>query len=296
MRKWSSFPVILGTILLPLFIRPQSQIHLSNLQVQLWPEYDQPSMLVIYDFKVADGASFPLDLPIRIPKVGNLVAVASQVTGGGLVDADFTGPVIDGDWQSITIKLQSAADYHVEYYQPIDKSGIVRQFSYVWPGDYQIDDLNVSVRMPVDTTQISADPLLTQNQGSDGVTYFEKDFGSLPAGQQFTLEIHYTKTSDKLSVPQPNVQPSEPLSSALGRVMFGNYVPYLLGILGIILVAGVLVVFWRSNRGVRVGVRRRHSPQSEAGGMEIYCHQCGTRAQKGDRFCRVCGTRLRQEG
>ncbi len=296
MRKWSSFPIIIGAIFLPLFIRAQNQVHLSSLQVQLWPEYDQPSMLVIYDFKVPDGTSLPLDLPIRIPKSGNLVAVASQGNGNTLVNAEYTGPVASGDWQTVTVKLQTATDYHLEYYQPIDRSGTVRQFSYLWPGDYQIDDLSVSVRMPVDTTQITTDPLLTQTQGSDGTTYFQKDFGSLPAGQQFTLDVNYTKTTEKLSVPQPTVQPSEPLSTALGRVMFSNYVPYLLGGLGVILIAGALVYFWRTTRKGKSSLRKRHPSQSEATESEVYCHQCGTRAQKGDRFCRVCGTRLRQEG
>jgi len=53
--------------------------------------------------------------------------------------------------------------------------------------------------------------------------------------------------------------------------------------------------FWQSGGG-KNKPRKRRSPRTEAGGgNEVYCHQCGTRAQKGDRYCRACGTKLRRE-
>lgn len=295
MRKWLSILAILGALFLPILVHAQSQVHLSSLQVQLWPEYDQPSMLVIYDFKVPSGTSLPIDIPIRFPSSGNLVAVASQSSSGSLVNTAYTGPVTSGDWQSVTVNIKDQTVYHLEYYEPISKTGTIRQFSYLWPGDYPINDFTLSVRMPVDTVQMTTDPIMDQSQGSDGTTYFQKDFGALTVGQQLTLNINYTKSSDKLSVPQPDVQPSEPLSTALGRVMFGNYVPYLLGGLGVILIAGGLVYFWRSGRGDKPRGRKRHAGHTEQDDSEVYCHQCGARAQKGDRFCRVCGTKLRLE-
>jgi len=119
----------------------------------------------------------------------------------------------------------------------------------------------------------------------------------LGAGKQFPLQLTYTRTSNTLSVPQENVQPSKPLgSNTPGRVMLSNYLPYILGILAIVLVGGASIYFLQASRGREPRRRRSHAAHTDGGAKsEVYCHQCGARAQVGDRFCRVCGTRLRTE-
>ncbi len=295
MRKWLAVAFLLGVLAVPSSAGAQGGIKLASLEVQLWPEYDQPSMLLIYDFKLTEGASLPADVSIHLPKDANLIAVASQNADGALVNAEYDGPTTSGDWQIVIVKVQTQTTYHLELYEPLSKSGSVRQFTYLWPGDHAVDDLGISLRVPVDTTNVTTDPMLQASQAADGTSYLQKDFGSLAAGQQVTLSINYTKTSDKLSVAQQNVQPSAPLdASTPGRVMLSNYLPYILGGLGLILIAGGVVYFWRSGKGSASEAHRRHPAKNEKGGQsDVYCHQCGTRAQVGDRFCRVCGTKLR---
>ena len=294
MRKWMMFLFILGMAAFPFSVHAQNEIKLAGIQVQLWPEYDQPSMLVIYDFQVATSTALPSNVNIRIPKDAKLSAVA-QTAANGLVNAEYDGPTAVGDWQVVGVKISELATYHVEFYEPLSKNGTTRQFSFLWPGDYAADDFSVSVREPTDITQITSIPAMPESQGKDGATYLQNDFGALPAGQQFKLDLTYTKTSDTLGVPQQNVQPSVPLSADTpGRVMFSNYLPYILGALGVILIVGGLFYFWRSSRRSSQ-VRKRH-PTTQAekeGDSDIYCHQCGARARTADRFCRVCGTKLR---
>jgi len=293
MRKWLVFLFVLGAIAFPFSVRAQNEIRLAGLQVQLWPEYDQPSMLVIYDFQVATSTALPTNVNIRIPKDAKLSAVA-QTAANGLVNAEYNGPAVAGDWQVVGVKISELVTYRVEFYEPLSKNSTTRQFSFLWPADYAADDFSVSVREPADITQIASIPAMPESQGKDGLTYMQNDFGPLPAGQQFALNLTYTKTSDTLGVPQQNVQPSTPLSSNTpGRVMFSNYLPYILGALGVILIVGGLFYFWRSSRRGSQG-RKRHPAQTEKeGDSDIYCHQCGARARTADRFCRVCGTKLR---
>jgi len=293
MRKWMMFLFILGMAAFPFSAHAQSEIKLAGIQVQLWPEYDQPSMLVIYDFQVSTSTALPSTVNIRIPKDAKLSAVA-QTAANGLVNAEYDGPTTVGDWQVVGVKISELATYHVEFYEPLSRTGTTRQFAYLWPGDYAADDFSVSVREPADITQISSVPAMPETKGKDGATYLQNDFGTQPLGQQFTLNLTYVKTSDALGVPQQNVQPSVPLSSDTpGRVMFSNYLPYILGALGVILIFGGVFYFWRSSRrGSQV--RKRHPAQTEnEGESDIYCHQCGARARTADRFCRVCGTKLR---
>jgi hypothetical protein len=85
-----------------LFIFPslaaaQTDITLTSVNVQLWPEYDQPSMLVIYDFELTPETTLPAKVDIRIPKDANITAVAFQ-DGSDLKNTEFSGPVEDGNW------------------------------------------------------------------------------------------------------------------------------------------------------------------------------------------------------
>ena len=122
MRRWFVFLFILGIAALPFSARAQSAVKFSTLQVELRPEYDEPSMLLIYDFQLASGTSVPVNVTFRIPKDDNLVAVA-YLSDGQLLIAGYNGPTVDNDWKIIQIKVQTATTYHIEYYAPISKIG-----------------------------------------------------------------------------------------------------------------------------------------------------------------------------
>ena len=300
MRRWFILLFVLGITVLPFSVHAQSVIKFSTMHVELQPEYDQPSMLLIYDFQLADGVSLPVDVIFRIPKDGNLVAVA-LLSNGQYLNAEFNGPTTTNDWQIIKVNVQTAATYHIEYYEPISKTGKERQFNYSWMNDYPIDDFSLSVWPPEDITQFNADPPLNSVANSDGTTSWKKDFGALLASQQINLKINYNRVSNALTKPGgplSGVQPSQPIGSntpGSSMATIRNDIPYIIGGLGLMLIGGGIVYFWQSGRG-RNKSRRRHSAHIETeGDSEIYCHQCGTRAHKGDRFCRVCGTKLRRE-
>lgn len=297
MRWWRVSVLTLGVLLLSITAHAQNTIRLSSLKAQLWPEYDQRSMLVIYDFQMPSDAKPPVGVTIRFPKDANLIAVASLGANGSLVNADYLGPSTSGDWQSITVQVQTATGYHIEYYQPLSIQGQLRQFTYLWPGDYAIDDFSISVRIPSDTANINSTPPLQSTQEADGSPALAGDFGALASGQEFPLQLTYTKTTDTLGVTQPRLQPSQPLGSGTqGRVMLSNYLPYILGLFGLLLIMGGAIFLWQSRRTTgMVGARRRHAvaQSDDAPADAIYCHQCGTRAEKADRFCRACGSRLR---
>jgi hypothetical protein len=272
-------------------------MELASLAVQLLPEYDQASMLVIYDFQLPSGTKLPVNISIRFPKDAKLFAVASLAADASLRNADYLGPSAGDTWQTVTVQVQTQTTYHIEYYQPLSKTGSLREFSYLWPGDYPVTAFAVSVRIPVDASQVTTKPQTQAAQGADGVSYMQSNFGALTAGQQFPFTVSYTKTSDTLSASQQDLRPSQPLGAKTsGRVMLSNYLPYIIGVLGFVLIAGGAVYFWQAGRsGRRTGKRRhRSAPQEEdEASTDVYCHQCGTRAHVGDHFCRVCGTRLR---
>jgi hypothetical protein len=87
MRKW----LILLTALafsMPFPAQAQGIVAMDSLTVLLWSEYDQPSMLVIYDFTVTDDTQVPTSMDLRFPSEANITAVAFQ-SGGDLLLANY---------------------------------------------------------------------------------------------------------------------------------------------------------------------------------------------------------------
>ena len=294
------FILILGVFFaFPFPASAQTDVTLSNVTVQLWPEYDQPSMLVIVDFQVASGTPLPVDLSFRFPLDANLIAVAVQTSAGQFLNAEFTGPAVDGDWQSFTMTIDQNAVYRFEYYQPMTFNGNQRIFSYLWDGAYAVNSFQSSVLEPLDVTSFVVDPPHQNIQQVSELKYYNNEPARLAQGEQYALTLQYDKTSTTLvNPPQQGLQPAVPVDeNTPGRVSLNNFLPYIIGGLGAVMILGGLFYYWQAGRAPSKRTRSRRHSQAEAGDEadDAYCPQCGTRARPGDRFCRTCGARLRHQ-
>ena len=67
MRKLILICILAIMFVFPSFVSAQNDVTIANMTVQLWPEYDQPSMLVITDFQVTAATTLPVAMTFRIP-------------------------------------------------------------------------------------------------------------------------------------------------------------------------------------------------------------------------------------
>lgn len=297
MRKWLVFVLLLCLLTFPSTVGAQGGLKLKTVNVELWSEYDQPSMLVIHEFTVDESVTLPVDITVRFPKDGNLTAVA-YLSNGTFVNTGYEGPETQGKWQIVKLNVQSYAPHRIEYYQPLSRDGNQRQFEYLWFGDYTVNEFNIAVQLPADSTNITTDPALDGTTPStDGVHLIGVvSRADLKMGQSYEFNINYERQSDAVTV-QTNgsgIQPSEPVSQDTeGRVSVDN-LPWIIGGFGLALIALALFFYWRSTQMPerKSRQRRQTGSNSEASG-DVYCHECGTRAHAGDRFCRTCGSKLR---
>lgn len=275
----------------------QTNLTLYSVNVQLWPEYDQPSMLVIVDFKVAPMTSLPVGLTFRIPTDANLIAVAVQSENGDLLNAAFEAPDLISGFQSFTINVEQNSIYRFEYYQPLAMNGDTRDFSYIWDNSYAVKSFSVNVLEPLDVESISIEPAYASNQVIDGLNVYESEIFKLAANEKFILDLQYEKTTEALVNTPQEVQPAQPVNEDTpGRVSLSNSYPYVIGILGVAMILGGIVYYYRTGRVIPKRIRRRRVLNVEEEDMKTgsYCSQCGTRTQPGDKYCRTCGARLRK--
>ncbi len=326
--------VVLAFLLLTLFwllptqaayaqknITAQENISLASVAVDIWPEYDKPSVLVMYNISLSSDVKLPATLTMRIPtSAGQPFALAAKDTSG-LFNLQYQTSV-DGEWSSLTFTT-SVPEVRLEYYDPsLKKSGTQREFTYQWPGDYSVSNLTLSIQQPVNATNMTFTPAITSGMtGQDGLTYYSLVAGQIKAGNPLTLNITYTKPDEQLTNTDSfqQVNPSQPINEQTpGRVTLNEILPWVLGALGLLLITVGGYWYWQSGRSttpVQAGSRRHstrrgvtHAPAAsspapgqtgqasqEAKGQEsgTYCSQCGKRAGAGDVFCRTCGTRLK---
>ena len=292
-----------------------STSEISSMEVNIWPEYDQPSVLVIYRVSFNSLTNFPSSVSFKIPtSAGNPYSVAMKDVDGLLYDLEYS-VTPEGSWNRINF-ITSTPDVQLEFYDPyLEEGNGVRSYTFRWISDYPIDDLKVVVQQPrfVPSITISPDFGVGKTNTDDHLKYYTSDFGSLNQGSYVIVSLSYDKTDSSLSASTLPVSAVSdlPKSSTFGAkigtlltAIWDNRTLTFASILILVSFALMIVVAL-----LALQRRNEHMPVEEASpkdsaqkkravntseSREVYCHVCGKRARAGDLYCRVCGSKLIQ--
>lgn len=314
-------PVLLLAISIALPLAParaQSAPVLASLQISFWPEYDQPSTLVIYRGVLAADTPLPASLQFAIPaKYGPPIAVAFSDEQGQLLILEHTSNV-QGDKMIIAFEAPTTS-FQFEYYDTsLDTATDTHRYSFTASIPYAINSLSLQVQQPVDATGISTVPNLgSVTPGADGLTYYESLFTDISANAPITLSFSYSKSTNTLTANTPGLVATPelpPLSSGSEALGANTIFLIVASVAGIVLIAGGVVWYLQTRRqddDEEVELQRRRKPKGQppkpraitprvttvsTGSAEspVFCHNCGQKSQPGDQFCRSCGTELRR--
>ena len=272
---------------------PKGNPRLASLQIEIWPEYDRPATLVILKGEIAKDVVLPAPVSVRISALsGGPAAVASSSTAnGGLVNAQYER---EDAGDHILLKFQAPARYfHVEFYDPLVTRAPERSYTYVWPGDFAADRVDLTVQEPATSSNLAVQPKLDASTvGSDGLRYRSGQLSALASGKELPIKISYTKTDSRTStqiippkVPE-TTSPSSDLSLAAGTSAGGESSVWAMiaGVaLPLILGVGAAIILWR---------RRERASLAHSSSIR-YCAKCGAKAAATDRFCAKCGATLK---
>ncbi len=276
-------------------VQAQTEIHLTSASIDLWPEYDQPGILVIYHIQLAQNTTLPASLGLHIPALAQINAVAEADASKGLINVPYQS-TIQGDQSTVTITTNSL-QLQLEYYVGLTKDGTTRHIVYDWPGDYPVDTLDVNFLLPPAADQLKINPPpVTSAPGQGGLTNYLVRTANLPVGKTFSVTIEYQRQTDELSIASLPVQAiSTPGADTPGLTSSTTTLQWVLGGLGMLMIVGGAIGFVSWRRGDRRPARtygREVSSKDELKGESVYCSECGKRAQPGDMFCRTCGAKL----
>lgn len=201
MRSTRTTPIVLlAALLLGGVLGAQGGIAVTRLDVELWPEYDRPAMLVIQRLRLAPGVSLPAELSLRIPATaGDPNAVAERLADGQLVNVSY-GREVEGEW-SVLRFTASRPELQVEYYDPTLRTEETRRtYTYRWPGDVPAGEVVVSVQQPLGATDLRTEPAAAgRSSGQRGLVYHTVSLGGRGAGEAAEVRVEYEKDSDALT-------------------------------------------------------------------------------------------------
>lgn len=284
----------------------QEEVRFESLQIDLWPEYDRPEMLVVYRFRIAAEVQLPVSVNIRIPvAAGAPNAVADAAEGGPLMNLEYRS-VIQGNWNVLQFTAVER-DVQIEFYDPsIQKEGSTRTYLYQWPGGYDIEQVVMLVQEPIGAEEMQVLPRLEDiTVGDKGIVYHRGELGSYRADENFERSITYKKDSESLSIEFLEIDSPPVNEDTAGRVSIVNIIPWGIGLLGVIVIVAGVYWYWATeNRVIMLPQKGKASHQKQkqevkkivqakTSDQDVYCHQCGKRAEENDKFCRSCGTKLR---
>lgn len=283
---------------------------IENAELRLWPEYDDPGLLVIFSGNFAQGTTFPLQAAFPVSAGARNIQATYQDASGTLINRPYE--ITNG---KLTYELPSAS-FHWEYYVDREPSGNDRQITYVLEAPYAISNLRIAVQQPKGATNFSLNPpAATTEQDTQGLTYHVVNRTNVAAGEKIEIGVNYTKADTSLTLPQLNVTDtgaaaaSAPAAATSGGTT--DWLPWLLIGVGVALLVGILAYWLISRRQaepepapVATGKPARTATPAQKplptvparpaaprpAGPAAFCHNCGTALKADDKFCSQCGT------
>ena len=284
---------------LPALAQEAEPVRLSALEITLWPEFDRPELLVIFQGRLADDVPLPAVLTLTMPReAGEPHAVASVDEAGQRLTAAHDVQVV-GDELKVTYTSLEHRAFQFEYYWDIlQVAGDERRFEFAYKLDAVVDDFSLELQRPSGASNVILQPLAAESYpGFADLTYHRLPFGAVDAGQVASWQVSYTKSGAGLSAEALSTGAPAPSPAVRGNSSSGSGFPtgaaVAIGVALVVLVGGSWIVGSR-----RRAERQRSGPwlkkakppvaSSPEGG---FCHRCGA-AQKPDAmFCHNCGAR-----
>lgn len=271
---------------------------LTSLTIALWPEYDRPEVLVIYQGEVAPETPLPttvrFELPAQVQQM-HAVAYVDEVANTLITLEDFR---LEATSEGKILTLTTPARrFHAEYYADdlMRREGATRTIQYVFTAPVTIANFSFEVQQPVGAFGFTSDPapVSTEKRG-DGLLYARYPVERLTVGASRPLRVSYQRTTDLLSFEAQRETRGISAPSALPVTNTGVPLEWSVALavsfcLGIGL--GYFAHRWRHSK------HSKSAPWAEPakrGPVGNYCYRCGARLYHDALYCHLCGAPRRE--
>jgi hypothetical protein len=290
------FTVLVNIILIFSIVRnpvvAQDETNITRLQdviLDIYPEYDDPRLLVMIEGQVLATAVFPVEVQFLVPTSAYMYSAGSiDATGnysGGTHDRTASG--ITG-WDKIIYKVTTDT-FRLEYYDPIIIGKTDKTIEYEFCTLYDITNLQVYIQEPLKSKNFVVSPEGQLIQGQDKFNFHLYSYSTFSKDASLKYSINYSKSDSRTSVVIANAFP---------------IIPLIAGIIGSIVILIVIIFVVRLNqkkpkfintadvkrKSKEVSVQTVRNTKNKTTQKSLnHCHQCGEVLGENTHFCPYCG-------
>ncbi len=229
MRK--RFPKVLAAVLslllilaTPVYAEKASPVKISNLEINVMPEYDTTDVLVLCTINFMNTTSQPYTGEIRFPvpksTTNNIVKETNNPNDAHLaVRVEDKGDYAEFVWKpSQSIQPNGSYPIHLEfYYNPLPGTGN-KVFAYQFRAAQPVDQAKVFVLQPLKASNFKMEPAgQLLGQDSHGFQVYGLNSTSLKTGDKIDLKVSYTKDDPSPSVQKPSGATGQPAAGQAGE-------------------------------------------------------------------------------
>lgn len=282
---------------------------IDSMSIRIQPEFDDPRVLAVLEPVLSSDTKLPLKAKFFISKKTTDIQInmACEVPEGqGHRCKVYDTADAGNDWQALTYSVDTARNLFLEYYwNPFkDVKDGKKSFVYEFKSPYPIKKLNIQVQQGKKPTDFKIEPASTNiSQDQSGYKWHTYSFTDVKPEQVLTFNVNYTKADAQPEEQKPgpgqvnnqapaNQQPSNP-----------NSVRIVIFLFVLLIVAGVLAVYWRSKVAVEAPAAVRPSGRPKPKGAKLaktqgqktkvrFCGNCGGEVEAGNKFCSECGSEV----
>lgn len=290
--------ILLGITFHSVYAQIQPDIKIDTATVSLLPEYNQPTVLVVYEIILDEATSLPQTLIFEVPADAKVLSVINFTQDNRPYELSFNESYF-GHWKEVRFTATSH-NIHIEYQDPnLIRSQDQRTYEFRWLSAYPVSTLVINVHRPLGASNIySQPPFEVMSSGLENISTLSSNFGKIEAGELFSLSISYHKDPGDLGYPALSVSPVKPIEENItGKTLSPIFVILWMLLFSVAIVTIVGFYFFRfkikeeNNEFDQIGLGEVIiNPEKQT----LFCTECGIRIKAGDNYCSNCGTELRK--
>lgn len=275
---------------IPQTAHAQQSLRIGSLGISVYPEYDQPGVLVQYQGAIVGTAnkSNPREIAFLVPQ-GAGVGAACAIQASGDHTSEKWNETDAGNGHTRVTYSINEPNFHLEYYYNPLSGTPDKKMEFIYQAALPTDEIHVEIQHPLKATNFVLTPdTKDSHNDDDGFTYHTYTFNQIAEGQKVSTSVAYTKTDPKPSISgQPKTTTAAPNASNDNGVnpnviILSSALVIALGMIGYFV--------WERRSGKPRHARTpasRPLPESLRG---EFCTECGSALDAEDKFCGKCGT------
>ena len=256
---------------------------LETLKVSVWPEYDKQSQaLLMFRGELPKSVKLPAKVKFLFPKGGQLSSTSSVDDKDKFqYTKEWNSKKVSqkGDFKELTYSVNFHT-FQFEVYDQVSTAKSQRDYKFPLKLGMDVKNLAVEVQQPLRSSKFTLDPKNTDLKiDQKSFKFATYELGKVKAGEQKDFTAKYLKNDTDPSIKDGAPQPVDTSSSPVNVWMIVLTVGLLLGIIG----GGA---FWFTKNSALPAQKKSNKKQN-------YCSKCGTRLEKGSKFCPSCGNQTK---